>query len=46
MHLINSTVSFISAIKDLSSDHKDAIKSMGSGGAASYARDVSQKTND
>ena len=29
MHLINSTVSFINAIKDLLSGHKDAIKSMG-----------------
>ncbi|CAD6257426.1 unnamed protein product [Miscanthus lutarioriparius] len=32
MHLINSTVSFVNAIKALSSDHKDAIKSMGFGG--------------
>jgi len=32
MHLINSSVSFVNAVKALSSDHKDAIKSMGFGG--------------
>jgi len=32
MHLINSTVSFVNATKDLSTDHKDAIKSLGFGG--------------
>ena len=42
MHLINSTVSFVNIVKALSSEQKDAIKSMGFGGL----RDVSQKTND